>query len=137
MMTSAQVQQPPAGGCPRPSAPASAPARADRAVWLTVLFGCAAMLVSYLPFSAVNGVLATIGVSAGASTGDLQWVTGAFTVALVGAVLSAGVIGDLYGRRHVALAGLGLTVVSTLAGFAAGGLAGRAAVHLLRTSRPA
>jgi hypothetical protein len=31
----------------------------------------------------------TIGAMTGAGTGDLQWVTDAFTVALVGAVLSA------------------------------------------------
>ena len=73
---------------------------------MTVAFACAAMLVSYLPFSAVNGVLGTIGAATGASTGDLQWVTDAFTVALVGAVLSAGVLGDLYGRKRIALAGL-------------------------------
>jgi MFS family permease len=98
---------------------------------MTLVFACAAMLVSYLPFSAVNGVLGTIGTATGAGTGDLQWVTDAFTVALVGAVLSAGVLGDLYGRKRVALAGLGLTVVSTVTGFIAGGLHGAAGIHLL------
>jgi len=63
--------------------------------------------------------------------GDLQWVTDAFTVTLVGAVLSAGVLGDLYGRKRVALAGLGLIVVSTVTGFIAGGLHGAAGIHLL------
>lgn len=84
----------------------------------TATFACAAMLVSYLPFSAVNGVLGRIG----GTTSDLQWVAAAFTAALVGTVLSGGVLGDLHGRRRVALIGLALTVTCTVVGFLAGDL---------------
>ncbi|MFD9740440.1 MFS transporter [Umezawaea sp. NPDC059074] len=84
----------------------------------TATFACAAMLVSYLPFSAVNGVLGTIG----GTTSDLQWVAAAFTAALVATVLSGGVLGDLHGRRRVALIGLALTVTCTVVGFLAGDL---------------
>jgi MFS family permease len=95
------------------------------------------MLVSYLPFSAVNGVLGTIGASTGASTANLQWVASAFTVALVGAVLSGGVLGDLYGRRRVTQSGLGLTIAGTVLGFLAGGLPGGSAIPVLWSSQAA
>ena len=95
----------------------------------TVGFASAAMLVSYLPFSAVNGVLGAIGSAAGVGTSGLQWVTDAFTVALTGAVLSGGALAERYGRRRVTVLGLALTVVGCLTGFVAGGIAGAGAVH--------
>lgn len=95
------------------------------------------MLVSYLPFSAVNGVLGAVRAGTGASTAGLQWVSAAFTVALVGAVLSGGVLGDLHGRRRVALGGLGLTVVGTVLGFLAGGVAGGVGISVLWAAQAA
>ena len=86
----------------------------------TVGFACLAMLVSYLPFSAANGALGTIAATTGAHTADLQWVTDAFAVALGATVLSAGVLGDLYGRRRVAVLGLGLTAAGALIDVVAG-----------------
>lgn len=86
----------------------------------TVGFACLAMLVSYLPFSAANGALGAIAATTGAHTADLQWVTDAFAVALGATVLSAGVLGDLYGRRRIAVLGLGLTVVGTVLDVVAG-----------------
>src|SRR5258705_377881 len=80
----------------------------------TVSFACLAMLVSYLPFSAANGALGAIATATGAHTSDLQWVTDAFAVALGAAVLSAGVLGDVYGRRRIAVLGLGLTVTGAM-----------------------
>jgi len=97
----------------------------------TVAFACAAMLVSYLPFSAVNGVLGAIGASSGVGTRQLQWGTDAFTVALTDAVLSGGVLADRYGPRLITLAGMTLTVASTVVGWLTGILHGAGAVHLL------
>jgi len=103
----------------------------SRSTGATVAFACAAMLVSYLPFSAVNGVLGAIGASSGVGTHQLQWVTDAFTVALTGAVLSGGVLADRYGPRLITLVGMTLTVASTLVGWLTGILHGGGAVHLL------
>src|SRR5216684_1773056 len=100
-----------------------------RSTAATVAF--AAMLVSYLPFSAVTGVLGAIGASSGVGTHQLQWVTDAFTVALTGAVLSGGVLADRYGPRLITLVGMTLTVASTLVGWLTGILHGVGAVHLL------
>src|SRR5260221_12625323 len=103
----------------------------NRSPGATVAFACAAMLVSFLPFSAVNGVLGAIGASSGVGTHQLQWVTDAFTVALTGAVLSGGVLADRYGPRLITLVGMTLTVASTLVGWLTGILHGGGAVHLL------
>ncbi len=117
---------------PRVAPSVEGPRRAvPRSVGATVAFACAAMLVSYLPFSAVNGVLGTIGVATGAGAADLQWLTDAFALALAATVLSADALGDLFGRRRVALAGLSLTALGAVVGFVGGGLRGAAAVHLL------
>jgi MFS family permease len=95
------------------------------------VFACAAMLVSYLPFSAANGMLGTIAAATGAATWQLQWVSDAFAVALGATVLSGGVLSDLFGRRRVTLIGLLLTALGGAAGFAAGRLPDASAVRLL------
>src|ERR1700755_866905 len=89
---------------------------------MTVLFASLAMLVSYLPFSAANGALGQIAATTGAQTFDLQWVTDAFAVALGAAVLSAGVLGDLFGRRRIAIIGLALTAAGSVVDVSATGV---------------
>src|SRR3954453_4036642 len=96
------------------------PQRERTASAATVSFACLAMLVSYLPFSAANGALGAIAATTGAHTSDLQWVTDAFAAALGATVLSAGVLGDLYGRRRLVVLGLGLTFVGTALDVVAG-----------------
>jgi MFS family permease len=93
-----------------------APSRPAR----TAVFACAAMLVSYLPFSAANALLGAIAATTGATTAQLQWVSDAFAVALAATVLCAGVLADLHGRRRVTRIGLGLTAVGGLIAFAGG-----------------
>jgi MFS family permease len=82
----------------------------------TASFACLAMLVSYLPFAAVNAALGAIAHSTHAQPSDLQWVTDAFAVALAGVVLSAGGLSDRFGRRRMTLLGLGLTAVGCAVG---------------------
>lgn len=96
----------------------------------TVAFACLAMFVCYLPFSTVNAALGPIAAATGADTSQLQWMTDAFAVTLSVSVLPAGVLGDLYGRRRVALSGLALTALGAVVGLLAGG-AGSAAVGLV------
>lgn len=120
---------------PHPPRPAEPP-RSRRLVrsgssGVAITFACLAMLVCYLPFSGVNGVLGAIGHSTGANTADLQWVTDAFTVALAGSVLSGGILGARYGRARVTLAGIALTAVGSVVGFTAGGVSRLDAVHVL------
>ncbi|WP_432824928.1 MFS transporter [Dactylosporangium sp. CA-092794] len=97
----------------------------------TVAFACLAMLVSYLPFSAVNGALGAVAATTGAGTGRLQWVSDAFAVALAAAVLPAGVLADRLGRRAVTLAGLAGTALGAAIGWAAGAAGGPSAIVAL------
>jgi MFS family permease len=117
-----------------PGAPAHhvAPPRTFAA---TLSFAAGAMLVSYLPFSAVNGVLGVVGASTGASTHDLQWVTDAFTLALTGAVLAGGSLAERLGRRRMTLRGLALTMTASFMGWVAGSLSGSSALYLLWTGQ--
>lgn len=89
----------------------------------TIAFAWAAMLVSYLPFSALNGALSDVSADAHAGAADLQWVADAFTVSLVAAILAGGWLGDRIGRRRTALVGLALTLSCSLIGLTAGVLA--------------
>ncbi|WP_199509702.1 MFS transporter [Nucisporomicrobium flavum] len=84
----------------------------------TLSVACVAMLVSYLPFSGLNGILGRIAAQTGAATSDLQWLTSAFTVALAASVLPAGVLAGRYGPRRLARAGIALTAAGAAAGWA-------------------
>ncbi|MBV8221519.1 MAG: MFS transporter [Solirubrobacterales bacterium] len=114
-----------------PSRSAPACSRRSRSRRLTIAFACVAMLVCYLPFSAVNGVLGAIGASTGASTSDLQWVTDAFTVALAGTVLSGGVLAARCGPARVTLAGLTLTGLGSVLGLISGAVSPSHAIQVL------
>jgi len=106
-------------------------ATAGRSRSATLAYAVSAMLVSYLPLSAVNGVLGTIGTAERATTGQLQWVTDAFTVALTASLMFGGPLAERHGRRRMTAGGLGLTTLGAVLGWLAGGLAGDDAVHLL------
>ncbi|TDD79549.1 MFS transporter [Actinomadura darangshiensis] len=125
------MQPPVAPKRPADAAPPSTGAARSRSPAPTIAFACAAMLVSYLPFSAANGALGTIAAATGAATWQLQWVSDAFAVALGATVLSGGVLSDLFGRRRITLGGLLLTALGAATGFAAGLLPDAPAVHLL------
>lgn len=89
----------------------------------TVRIAAAGVFVAHLPLNAVSTSLATIAASTGADSTQLQWVTDAYIVPMAAAVLSAGVFGDIYGRRRVFTLGLVLAAMGgTIA--AMSGLAG-------------
>lgn len=75
---------------------------------LTIALAVLGVFVAYFPINGVSGALHTIGVATGADTSQLQWVSTAYVIPLAAAVLSAGVIGDLHGRRKLFLLGAGL-----------------------------
>lgn len=58
--------------------------------------------------------LPTISSRLGASTSDLQWISAAYTLALGGLLLPAGVLGDHFGRRRLLLVGLLIFGVSSV-----------------------
>ncbi|MFE1558597.1 MFS transporter [Streptomyces sp. NPDC058734] len=66
----------------------------------------------------------------GATPGQLQWATGAYTLAFAGLMFTGGALGDRFGHRNTLLAGMALFgAASVLAAYAAGPaqlIAGRA-----------
>jgi EmrB/QacA subfamily drug resistance transporter len=63
-------------------------------------------LVVGLDATVLFTALPTLSASLHASTTDLQWISAAYTLALGGFLLIAGVLGDRYGRRRMLLVGL-------------------------------
>ncbi|MGW0764332.1 MFS transporter [Streptomyces sp. NPDC002676] len=91
---------------------------------------CAAQFMVALDFSVLNVALPDLGTDLGMSRSALQWAVTAFALPSGGFLLLFGRIGDLYGRRRLFLAGLGLfgaaSLLATLAWDPAVFLAGRA-----------
>ncbi|MCD4525260.1 MFS transporter [Nocardioides sp. cx-173] len=91
----------------RGATPAGHPDHARATIALAIL----GIFVTYVPITAVSVALTTIGTDTGASTSGLQWVSDAYVIPMAAAVLSAGVFGDIHGRRRVYLVGMALTIL--------------------------
>jgi len=105
--------------------------RDTSAVALTIALAVLGVFVTYVPITSVSVSLTTIGEATGATTPDLQWVSDAYIIPMAAMILSAGVFGDLHGRRRVFLIGMALTVAgAAIAAFAAT-LDGAASLHVL------
>jgi len=104
---------------------------ARRTVVLTVALAVLGVFVTYVPITSVSVSLTSIGAATGAGTADLQWITDGYIIPMAAMILSAGVFGDLHGRRRVYLIGMALTVAGALVAALAGTLDGSSAVHLL------
>jgi EmrB/QacA subfamily drug resistance transporter len=82
--------------------------------WWTLVAVCTATFMLLLDITVVNVALPDIQRSLHASFSDLQWVIDAYSLTLAAFLLTAGVIGDMYGRREVFAAGLGIFTISSL-----------------------
>ncbi|MCZ4535709.1 MFS transporter [Gordonia terrae] len=80
----------------------------------TVVMACLGVFVAYLPITSVAVTLPAIGTAFGASTAQLSWVQDAFVLPMAAFILTAGVFGDVHGRRKVYLVGLCLTASGAL-----------------------
>ncbi len=71
-----------------------------------------------LDITVVNVALPDIQRSLHSSFSDLQWVVDAYSLTLAAFLLTAGVIGDIYGRREVFAVGLAVfSLASLVCGF--------------------
>jgi MFS family permease len=105
--------------------------RETSAVALTIALAVLGVFVTYVPITSVSVSLTTIGAATGATTPDLQWVSDAYIIPMAALILSAGVFGDLHGRRRVYLIGMAMTVLgAAVAGFAST-LTGASSLHVL------
>ncbi|MFP8962456.1 MFS transporter [Streptomyces nanhaiensis] len=93
--------------------PVPGPARAP---WLVVLAACAGQFLVVLDVSVVNVALPSMRTGLRMDAEQLQWVVNTYTLTFAGFMLLGGRAGDLFGRKRVFLAGLGLFTAASLAG---------------------
>ncbi len=82
--------------------------------WWTLIAVCTAIFMLLLDITVVNVALPDIQRSLHSTFSDLQWVVDAYSLTLAAFLLTAGVIGDMFGRREVFAIGLAVFSVSSL-----------------------
>ncbi|CAL9318294.1 Putative multidrug resistance protein MdtD [Streptomyces sp. enrichment culture] len=109
----------------------------------TLLMACIGVFVAYLPVTTVSVSLPAIQRDLHASTAQLSWVSDAFVLPMAALILTAGVVGDVHGRKKVFQAGLlfsaagavvALSAQSVQVLWAGQALAGTGAAALLPTT---
>ncbi|MGW5652162.1 MFS transporter [Streptomyces humi] len=83
--------------------PASGPVERRTA---TIVMACLGVFVAYLPVTTVAVSLPALQAALDASTAQLSWVQDAFVLPMAAFILTAGVFGDVHGRKKVFQAGL-------------------------------
>ncbi|MGW5650625.1 MFS transporter [Streptomyces humi] len=72
---------------------------------------CVGVFVAYLPVTTVSVSLPAIQRALHTSTAELSWVSDAFVLPMAALILTAGVFGDVHGRKKVLQAGLAFSAV--------------------------
>ena len=83
--------------------------------WAALIIVCVGTFMLLLDITVVNVALPDIQKELHASFTDLQWVVDAYALTLATAVLIAGTLGDLLGRKRVFLFGVGLFTAASAA----------------------
>ena len=84
--------------------------------WLALALLCTVRFIAVLDFSIVNVALPAIQKDLSFSQQNLQWIISAYALTYGGFLLLGGRATDLFGRRRVFMAGLGLFVLASLVG---------------------
>ena len=82
--------------------------------WWTLIAVCTATFMLLLDITVVNVALPDIQQSLHSTFSDIQWVVDAYSLTLAAFLLTAGVVGDMFGRRVVFAIGLGVFSVASL-----------------------
>lgn len=77
----------------------------------TLVMACLGVFVAYLPVTTVSVSLPAVQSALGATTAQLSWVQDAFVLPMAAFILTAGVFGDVHGRKKVFQAGLFLSAL--------------------------
>jgi EmrB/QacA subfamily drug resistance transporter len=86
--------------------PAEPTGPSDPHRWRILAVLVLALLVTSIDHTIINVALPGMVRDLRASAAQLQWIVAAYTVVFAGLLLTAGSLGDRYGRRHALLAGL-------------------------------
>ena len=74
-----------------------------------------ALVVTSIDHTIINVALPQLVEGLKASSADLQWVVAGYTIVFAGLLLTAGSLGDRFGRRHALAAGLATFMVGSIA----------------------
>ncbi|MGW1954026.1 MFS transporter [Streptomyces sp. NPDC001920] len=97
-----------------------APPTADRRRWFALAIVMTAAFMDLVDVTIVNIAIPSIQRDAGATFGQIQWITAGYALAFAAGLITGGRLGDIHGRKRVFLIGIGgFTVASALCGFAA------------------
>jgi EmrB/QacA subfamily drug resistance transporter len=94
----------------KPEAPAGYPRR-----WLAAIVMIVGALMDMIDVTIVNVALPTIRRDLHASATQLEWVVSGYMLAFAAALIIAGNLGDLFGRKRVFLVGVGVFGLASLA----------------------
>ena len=81
---------------------------------MTLVVACLGLFMVFLDGSIVNVALPTIQADLHAQLSDLQWVVDAYTLPFAALMLTAGTLGDRFGRKRLFLFGLVLFMLGSL-----------------------
>ena len=76
------------------------PETADPRRWWTLVVLCLSLLVISLDNTILNVALPTIQRDLDASSSQLQWIVDAYMLVFAGVLLTAGALGDRFGRKR-------------------------------------
>ena len=99
---------------PAPPRPAVATGRYPRR-WLAAVAMMIAVLMDMIDVTIVNVALPTIRNDLGASATQLEWVVSAYMLAFAAALITAGSLGDLLGRKRLFMIGITVFGAASLA----------------------
>src|SRR3984885_3828235 len=107
------ITGPNAAGPSAVAAPAAQPP-GHRPRWLAAAVLIVGALMDMIDLTIVNVALPTIRRDLHASATQLEWVVSAYMLAFAAALIIAGSLGDLFGRKRIFLLGVGLFGVASL-----------------------
>jgi EmrB/QacA subfamily drug resistance transporter len=100
--------------------PSETPSTGDRRRWFALAIVMTAAFMDLVDVTIVNIAIPSIRQDAGASWGQIQWITAGYALAFAAGLITGGRLGDIHGRKRLFLVGIGgFTLASALCGLAA------------------
>ena len=88
--------------------------------WFLLGVMCLSLVMVVMAVSGLNVAIPSIQRDLDATATDLQWIVDAYSIVFAGLLLSAGAIGDRFGRKLALMCGLGVYAAGSLLGVVAG-----------------
>ena len=87
----------------------------SNAKWFTLAASCFALFMAMLDNLVVNVALPTIQRDLDASTSQLQWIVSAYTLVFASLQITAGGLGDRFGRKKWCMIGIAVFTATSFA----------------------